>query len=878
MGDAVAEHLQRNFRVIDDEEVTAYLRRVGEHVVKQTPPTDLRFQFFLFDLPVANAFALPGGRIYVSRKLVAFARSEDELAGVLAHEIGHIVARQGAFDMTRLLREVLGVQQVSDRRDIFEKYNQLVENSARKPKAFNRGEGHEEKEQLVADQIGLYAMVRAGYDPQAFATFWDRFAETKGKTGGWFSDLFGTTKPEARRLREILKNLAALPAECIVARGTASVEEFQKWQAAVVNYSGLGRKEALHAVLSKKALNPPLRGDITHIRFSPDGKYVLAQDDSGINVLSREPFAPLFRIEAPEAYPAQFTPDSQTIVFYNSALRVEAWSVAEEQSQSVHEMVVRKNCLQTSLAPDGKTLACLDADFDLSLFDVASGAQVFQKKSFYAPTSYFEIFFLALNSLLNETNIEFVQMGFSPDARYFAAGRNDSAIAIDLNTRAAVPLGGSLKKLIGRGFTFVGPDRLAGINPGDIKKSALVTFPTGETIAEMTLNGKLATAGNKNYLLLRPIHNYPVGVFDLTKNKIFMANKQAAIDLYGEVFVSERINGELGLFSVAKGEMLGKVVLPRNQLGRLRAVALSPDLKWLAVSERTRGAVWNLTSGERIFHVRGFRGAYFADDGNLYADFPKLEPMERNIARLSLSTRETAEGVKLEEAGVTQHGSSVLAIKPAKKEGHLGQNVIMEVRDARTAVPLWTKTFPKEAPQVWLNPEEGTLVLSWPIGASAAKAEAKSHPGLNQLLGAMDERDYFLQVLDARTGQAIGALLVETGKGSFRIQRAVAAGDWVIVSDSQNRVLVYSLSTGAQKGRIFGGRAAVAKASNLLSVENERGQLTLYDLASMQKRDQFSFSSPVSLAQFSVDGKRLFVLTANQTAYVLDLSAVAPTQ
>ena len=158
LGDAIAEQIQRDFRVIDDGEVTGHLRRIGERIVKHLPPTKLRFQFFLVDLSEANAFVLPGGRIYVSRKMVAFAQSEDELAAVIAHEIGHLVARQQSVTMTRRLKEALGVTQVTDRRDIFDKYNLLVENAARKPEVFRRGDNHEGKDQIEADQIGLFAL------------------------------------------------------------------------------------------------------------------------------------------------------------------------------------------------------------------------------------------------------------------------------------------------------------------------------------------------------------------------------------------------------------------------------------------------------------------------------------------------------------------------------------------------------------------------------------------------------------------------------------------------------------------------------------------------------------------------------------------------
>ncbi len=83
LGDAIAEHILRDLRVIDDEDVTGYLSRIGGRIVKRLQPTRLRFQFLLIDIPDANAFVLPGGRIYVSRKLVAQAQTEDELAGVL---------------------------------------------------------------------------------------------------------------------------------------------------------------------------------------------------------------------------------------------------------------------------------------------------------------------------------------------------------------------------------------------------------------------------------------------------------------------------------------------------------------------------------------------------------------------------------------------------------------------------------------------------------------------------------------------------------------------------------------------------------------------------------------------------------------------------
>ena len=895
LGDAIAEQIQRDFRVIDDDEVTGHLRRIGERIVKHLPPTKLRFQFFLVDLSEANAFVLPGGRIYVSRKLVAFTQSEDELAAVISHEIGHLVARQQSIAMTRRLKEALGVTQVADRRDIFEKYNLLVENVARKPGAFRRSDNHEGKDQIEADQIGLFALAASGYDPQAHARLFDRLAETKGKTGNFFSDLFGVTSPEAKRLREMIKGVEELPPGCAESRSNTQSSEYSRWQSTVVSYTGLGRKEALHAVVSKTALQPPLRGDVTHLRFSPDGKYLLAQDDAGINVLTREPFKPVFRIDAPEADEAQFTPDSQNIVFNTSDLRVEIWSVAEEKLSEAHEVVLRKTCLQSLLSPDGKTLACMDEDFALNLFDVKSKSQVFQRKDFYTP----DPFFLLLQSLvrilnsdeISDARLNLINMGFSPDSKYFAAGQRgiaitavgitseNAALVFDLQARSPLSLKGNVKKLIAGGFAFTAPDRVIAYNREKPDKSALLGLPGGEIIEEFPMfPGKLGSVTKGNYLLVRPFQKQGVGVVDVAKRMAIKGNKTPAIDIYDQVFVAERLTGELGLYTTDKNQLLSAVTLPQNPLGRLRAMAVSPDLKWLAVSERSRGAVWNLTKGERVIHMRGFRGAFFSEDGMLHADFPKEGDVERQIASLDTSRLTMANGQIIKEDRAMQYGPYLLITRPTKKGGSYFEDLTLEMRDVRNSNALWSKAFGKESPRYWVDSRVGSMVLSWPVSSKYARDEIKSDAELTKRLAAMKEKegDYFLQVLDAKTGAMKGKLLVETGKGSFRIANVFSAGDYVVIADTQNRVLIYSLSTGDQKGRVFGGRAVIGgmdgKSGGLLCVENERGKLVVYDLASLEKRDEFTFTHPVSLASFSQDGKSLFVLTANQAVYILNLA------
>ncbi|HTQ86349.1 MAG TPA: M48 family metalloprotease, partial [Candidatus Solibacter sp.] len=95
--------------MIDDPEATSYLAALANRMAEQLPGEHPKLRVFLVDLPANNAFSLAGGRIYVTRKMVAFLRGDDEMAGLLGHEMGHILSGQFGVEMTAWFRGVLGV-------------------------------------------------------------------------------------------------------------------------------------------------------------------------------------------------------------------------------------------------------------------------------------------------------------------------------------------------------------------------------------------------------------------------------------------------------------------------------------------------------------------------------------------------------------------------------------------------------------------------------------------------------------------------------------------------------------------------------------------------------------------------------------------------
>ena len=875
LGEIIRQQLESEFLVIDENQVTAYLKRVGERVAANLPDTGLRYEFLLYDQPEIQAFGMPGGRIYVSRKIVAFLRNEDELAGLLGHELGHLAARQQALNMSRAFREVLGIKTLSPDEDLYERYNQFIE-SVRLKKLSSQPQGDEDKSQKIADQLGVQAVARAGYSPQALPDFLDRLMQTKGKTGSWLSDMFGATRPDSKRLREALKDAASLPAACLEAKAPAKPDDFHQWRAAVLHYHGIGHPEHLTGVLARKQLNDPLRGDIEHFRFSQDGKYLLAQDEGGIYVMTREPLKFVFRIDAADAQTAQFSPDSQQVVFFSSGLRVETWDINRQEQTSVTDVPAIGGCRQTELSPDAKFLACFGNKLDLALYDVASGEAIFRKENFFDFDSGFGGYAGWFKWLYFLTHQEVVTLRFSPDGRYFAASsRTKEEVILDLSTRKKINISGALYTAMAYAFTFAGPDRIVGVDSLDPQKSPLVEFPSGKVLDRMPLGGSsLFSASNSKYILMRPLKESPVGAFDLTQKKLVYANRMSATDVWGDVWVSERLNGEIGLYKIGELTANNKLQLPLGKLGALRIYTASPDLKWLAMSSLTRGGVWDLDTNVRVGLVRGFQNAFYALNEVFFLDFPEFEKDSRAIVVLSPVTKQFRDRQIDKDDDVTFFGDVFLRTKHNDKNHSGRRNFDLDALDMATAKPLWSRSFPKQGPSVSGSASSGKMIFVWNARADGlldelardAKLQAqwnKENPG---------DTDYFLEVLNARDGTVAGGTVVRTGKFSFRPEHQEAAGDWLVVTDNRNRVLLYSISTGEQKAKWFGYRPQISRNGDRLCLANGRGKLAVYDLRTLKQTKEFLFADRVSADLFSEDGKRLFVLTNDQTSFILEVA------
>ena len=932
LGELNYQRMSGDSRFLQDEKLLAYVREIGARLVRHLPPTGIKFQFFIIDMPTANAFNTPGGYVFISRKLISFTKTEDELAGVMAHELGHATVHHGAADMSDYLKKVLNVTQLGDRKDVTDKYNLLIERA--RTKSVGNREGHESDQQLEADRIGLFAMTAAGYDPNAFTEFFERLVEEKARSGNWFTNVFGKSSPTEKRLREMVKVTEQLPAPCRDNRSANASEQFLKWQAEVVSFRDSDIREELPGLLWKKELTPQLRSDISHFAVTQDGAYFLAQDDFAITVVQREPLKVAFQIPISDARPASFTPDGKFVVFGTEGLRFEKWSIAEAKPVEVRELVVRRDCWEHEFSPDGKYLACVDYGLNLNVVDTQTGKRVWEKKEFYR-LSFFELLgWISSQAEDDERRGKFFNLEFSPDSHYLVATRSnryrfrftfdyvtaakteDTVLGVDLTTMKPVSTGGELKKVTRRPFIFVAPDKILGMMPTTVEDSGIFSFPQGKRLAKFALSAdELTLTGNPNYVIVKPLGNAMMGVFDLTKGAVVNGMNKVDAALWNDLMVFELASGNVRVSKVEydpvekyfKSTPIGTIEIPVGSMRRLSAANVSDNMEWLAVSSKTRGAIWDLSSGERKMHVRGFRGAIIAPNGKAIGDFPPYAPANHSLVFMNGATNEVTPLREIPEKGARQYGRFVMlrqSLKQAKEpestdpkdskdkkekegdkpavvvaapsefsdENSLAREVRFELRDVVNDKLVWSKEFPKQAPKFFFDDYSGRLIFYWDLGSEAGKARLKDEPALAERarqLGNKDD-DYIVEVFDAFAGKSVGVLLLETGQGSFDIESGFSEGNWLVLHDDNNRVLIYSIKEGELRHRFFGANAAMNPSRQQVIVENYPGELTMYDLETGNPQSRLRFKTGAAFVRFSLDGKKLMVLTSGQVAYAFD--------
>ncbi len=192
-----------------DPQIQAMVNRIGQNLAAQSHRSDLSFTFTVLDSPDVNAFALPGGYVYITRGIMAYLNSEEELAGVLGHEIGHVTARHGVRQQT--------AQTASG---VFGVIIAVATGDANLAKAGNYAgaalvSGYGRSHELEADRLGAEYLARINYDPESMLEVigvlkdQELFAEERAKANGetaspGYHGLFSSHPENDQRLQEVI--------------------------------------------------------------------------------------------------------------------------------------------------------------------------------------------------------------------------------------------------------------------------------------------------------------------------------------------------------------------------------------------------------------------------------------------------------------------------------------------------------------------------------------------------------------------------------------------------------------------------------------------------------------------------------------------------
>jgi hypothetical protein len=290
----------------------------------------------------------------------------------------------------------------------------------------------------------------------------------------------------------------------------------------------------------------------------------------------------------------------------------------------------------------------------------------------------------------------------------------------------------------------------------------------------------------------------------------------------------------------------------------------------LALSSRTRGAVWDVSHDFRAVQMRRFSAVAF-DGAALYADLPEFQGFARQTAELHLDTGAHSFHELNKDEVAVQHGLYLIVTKP-RKQGVHRSNADVDVRDIRSGTVLWSRYFPDEVPSISFDPEIGTAIFRWQVSETAAHKELQ---GLPQLKGEKD--DSLCEVLDAKSGTRLSAFILKSNNGSLHFLRVKANQKWAVAQASRDQLIAYAIPSVEEQMQFFGSDP-VLSTSGLLAFDNDKREVTLFDLATSEQRQQYVFSQPVVCKIFSADGKRLLIFTADQTVYLLDATTGSATE
>jgi predicted Zn-dependent protease len=207
LGKQAAQEVEKTSKMINDPVVTEYVNRVGQNLVRNSD-AKVPFTIKVIDSDEINAFALPGGFFYVNSGLILRADEEAELAGVMSHEIAHVAARHGTKNATKgELMQFASIPLILLGPGGWAGYGLYEGLNLAIPIGYLKFSRDAERE---ADYLGLQYMYKAGYDPNAFVSFFEKIEAEERRHPGSIPKVFSTHPPTPERVQKAQEEIATI--------------------------------------------------------------------------------------------------------------------------------------------------------------------------------------------------------------------------------------------------------------------------------------------------------------------------------------------------------------------------------------------------------------------------------------------------------------------------------------------------------------------------------------------------------------------------------------------------------------------------------------------------------------------------------------------
>ena len=240
-GKGYSMEIEKSSHLVTDPVVVEYVNRVGQNLVKNSD-SKVPFTIKVLDTDEINAMALPGGFFYVNSGLILACDSEDELAGVMAHEISHVAAHHAAREMTRMNYMQIGsVPLMIFTQGTWTGYGIYEASQLAVPLTFLQFSRNFEGE---ADYLGIQYMYKAGYDPQGMVSIFEKLDALEKHKPGALSKAFSDHPATPDRINAVENEIATiLPAEPQYLVTTSEFDLVKARLARIQNKRGLNDKK-----------------------------------------------------------------------------------------------------------------------------------------------------------------------------------------------------------------------------------------------------------------------------------------------------------------------------------------------------------------------------------------------------------------------------------------------------------------------------------------------------------------------------------------------------------------------------------------------------------------------------------------------------------